>query len=147
MKFPDCLSFFRKLRPRPAKKNSLFYLFEEVTCNLELYYVVDQRQFISGPFEDSLLAVAQEHPLVRSSMPVRDYAQTIRMFNTFFSDVRAFEQKYLSFDEHRTRENAQILHEKKEKLQKQFEDSRACVLAAQKELRRIISSGDSYAKI
>lgn len=147
MKFLDYFPVIRRLFRQPARKNGLFSFFQEVTRNLELYYVVDQRQFISAPFEDEHLAVAFEYPVIRSSTSVRDYAHAVRTFNAFFSDVRTFEQKYLSFDEHRTKENAQILHEKKEKLQQQFESSRAFILAAQLELRRIISSGERYAKI
>ena len=129
------------LRPfikKPRSKNFLLVLSEEMNTNLERYYVIDQRQFINVGFETRAWEDTKNLSGFKFSDKILDYAETLEDFNAALADIRAFEKQYSSDAATMTRENAQILHDKKETLDKKFSAIQPKIIAAQKALRMIM---------
>jgi hypothetical protein len=127
-------SFFQR-RPQ---KNFLMNLWGEVNRNFERYYVIEQRQFITEPFDVEAWEDAAIFSDCHFPRELKDYAAAIQGFNRALKEVKDFEDVYSSSIEHKTRANAEILHAKKEFLQDQFNDIRQKITAAQASLRSIL---------
>ncbi|NTV29652.1 MAG: hypothetical protein HGA80_06190 [Candidatus Omnitrophica bacterium] len=123
---------------RKPPKNLLLALWDEANRNLERYYVVEQRNFITEPFDSEALDEARLLGGVKFQAELTAYASAIRDFNVALQDVKAFEGVYASGIDHKTRENAEILHAKKEALDEQFKRLYPVIVAAQKVLREML---------
>jgi hypothetical protein len=132
------LSPFLKKR---RQKNFLFNLWNEVNSNLERYYVIDQRQFITMDFELKTWEDVRHFFGIRLPAEVLEYASALEDFNRAFADCCAFEATYTSNIDNKTLENAQILHAKKETLDEKFRSVQPKIIAAQKALRARMESG------
>lgn len=129
------------LRPffkRRHRKNFLLLLWHEMNANMERYYVIDQRQFITAPFEMGAWDEAERFSGQKFPLEVLDYAVALEEFNAALADVQLFEGKYLSSLEHKTLENAQILHDKKEALELKVKTIQQKIVSAQNALRAMM---------
>lgn len=126
-------------RQKSLRKNFLFLLWQEISRNVERYYIVDQRQFISEPFEMDAWKEARDFTSVRFPAAVVEYVAAVESFNKAFLEMKEFEETYLSSVEYKTRANAEILHARKEELQKKFDFLRPLIFTAQKAMREMIN--------
>jgi hypothetical protein len=126
------LSPFLKKR---SQKNFLLSLLNEINSNLEKYYVIDQRQFITMDFEMSAWEEARHFSGSQFPGEVLDYASALEDFNRTFADCRALEETYSSSIDNKTLEAAKVLHAKKEAVEEKFRSVQPKIIAAQKALR------------
>lgn len=125
------------IRRRP-QKNFLKAIWEEANRNLERYYVVEQRQFITEAFDIEAWEDARMFSDLTFSDILSTYAAAIADFNAALKDVKEFEEVYSSSIDRKTRENAEVLHGKKEILEEKFQKLRPMIVSAQKSLREIL---------
>jgi hypothetical protein len=125
------------IRRRP-QKNFLVALWDEVNRNLERYYVVEQRQFITEAFDIEAWEEARMFLSLAFPDALVGYAAAVRDFNAVLRDMKEFEGIYSSSIEKKTRENAHILHAKKEALDEQFQRLRPLIVSAQEALREML---------
>jgi hypothetical protein len=123
---------------KSGQKNFLLRLLSEINSNLERYYVIDQRQFITMDFEMSAWEEARHFSGVQYPGDVLDYASALEDFNRAFADCRAFEVTYSASIDNKTLETAKVLHAKKEAIEEKFRSLQPRIIAAQKALRAII---------
>ena len=126
------------LRRRP-QKNFLMALWNEVNGNLERYYVVEQRQFITEPFDIEAWEEARMFSRLQFSSGLLEYAAAVRDFNAALKDMKEFEGIYSSSIEKKTRANAEVLHAKKEALEEKLQYLRPVIVSAQKALREMLA--------
>ncbi len=126
---------FRASLKKRCQKNFLLNLLNEMNDNLERYFVIDQRQFISMGFEMVAWDEARHFSGLQFPPELDDYAVALEDFNRAFADSRAFEEDYSSSIDHKTLESAQVLHAKKEALAEKFKVIQPKIICAQKVLR------------
>jgi len=126
------------LRPflkKHGQKNFLLALLEEINSNLERYYVIDQRQFITMDFEMGVWEEARHFSGAQFPGEILDYAAALEDFNRVFADCQAFEVTYSASIDNKTLETAKVLHAKKEALEEKFRSLQPRIMAAQQALR------------
>jgi hypothetical protein len=128
-------TLFKTFSGKRRQRNCLLSLLDEIGVNLERYYVIDQRQFISLDFEMSAWEEARHFSGVQFPREVLDYASALGDFNRTFADCRAFEETYTSSIDKKTLEAAKILHAKKETLEEKFRSVEPRIMAAQRALK------------
>ncbi len=131
-------ALLRPFRKKPRTKKFLLLLWEEMYTNLERYYVIDQRRFISMGFEIKAWDDARYKSGLNFPAQVLAYGAAIEDFNATLEDVHVFEKHYSLDKATMTKENAQILHDKKEVLDRKFESIQPKIIAAQNALRVIM---------
>ena len=128
-------ALFRPIFKHGRKRNFLLELLNEVNTNMERFYVIDQRQFISMNFEMQAWEEARHFSGADFPSEVKEYATALEDFNRTFDDCRACEEVYSSSIENKTLEAAKVLHAKKEALEEKFKNIQPRILTAQKALR------------
>ncbi len=109
-------------------------VYEEANRNLERYYVSEQRRFITDAFEIQVLEAAQTYLVINFPEEVISYADAVIDFNATLKDVKDLEAVYISNLAHKTRENAERLHSKKEALEQKMLRMKPIIVSAQKSL-------------
>ena len=131
-------SLFNPVIKHRRSKKILLDLWREMNVNLERFYVIDQRQFISSAFLLDSWGVAKHSASVNFSAEVLDYASVLEQFNSAYEDMQIFEKSYLSSIANKTRANALILHAKKEFLDDMVRQIKPRILLAQQALRPLL---------
>jgi hypothetical protein len=126
---------FGGLFQRRPHRNFLTDLKAEVDRNLERSYVVEQRQFITEPFDSQAWEEVRTFSSYHFSKELMEYAVTVQDFNQDLKGIKDFEEVYSSSLDMKTRDNAEILHAKKEVLREKFNAIRTKITAAQSSLR------------
>lgn len=126
---------FRPLVKVSRPPNFALRLLNEMNNNLERYYVIDQRGFISAPFDLEDFQDARHYSGMTFPREVYYYAEVLETFNKLFRECREFEEMYSSGIQNKTHANAEILHAKKEALELRLKDIQGVIVAAQKALR------------
>lgn len=120
------------------KKKLLLELWHEINANLESYYVLDQRQFISTKFELQAWNEAQQFLKVRFPQELYDYAGAIKEFNASFAAMKGYEEFYSSSIDNKTRANAETLHGMQEVLESRVLNMKEKITRARDTLRIIL---------
>ena len=131
-------AFFRPAVNRRRQKKILFDLLAEINTNLECFYVIDQRQFISRGLDLEVWEDAKEFSGITFSQEMQAYAAALADFNRLFASMRAFEEMYSSSIDNKTRANAEILHARKEALEENIKAVQPHILTAQKIIRALL---------
>jgi hypothetical protein len=95
---------------KKALRTKLLNFLAEMEKNLEIYYVMDQRQFITTGFLMDNWARVKEVDFIKRQEYISAYAESLVTFNTAFEEQKAFEKWYSSDINHKTQENAKKLH-------------------------------------
>lgn len=117
------------------KKQMLSFL-DEMEKNLELFYVMDQRQFILGGFHDKAALAVESLESVKKHESIRVYLAAIRDFNNSFAAYKEYEQWYASDTQNKTQENAKKLHASKHALDNKLKTLEAIIIYAGQDLER-----------
>ncbi len=117
------------------KNRYLAGLWQEVNSNLEHFYVIDQRGFVSAGFGLKAWEEALNCSGVEFGGDILGYAAVLEEFNRVFADMKQFECFYSSSMEHKTRANAEVLHSKKEALDEMARGLQPLILGAREQLR------------
>ncbi|MBL8012361.1 MAG: hypothetical protein JNN05_00800 [Candidatus Omnitrophica bacterium] len=110
------LGFLKNLTPQSKEARLLLPFYEELKKNLEIYHVMDQRQFIDMEFKADVWLKTKSHPTIRSFDKVVIYGQAIEDFNQFYRNFKDFEKWYAADMTNKTRDNAQKLHTQRSEL-------------------------------
>ncbi len=91
------------------KQNLLAFL-DEMDHNLELFYVTDQRQFITKTFILDVWPTVKDTEMVRKHDSVAIYAAALLDFNAGHKAYKDYETWYTSDINNKSPENAKKLH-------------------------------------
>lgn len=111
------LGFLKSLTPQSKDARVLMPFYGELKKNLEIYHVMDQRQFIDMEFKADVWLKVKTQDTVRSFDKVMIYGRAIEDFNQFYRDFKEFEKWYASDMTNKTRDNAQKLHTQRSELE------------------------------
>lgn len=100
----------------------LMPFYDELKKNLEIYHVMDQRQFIDLEFKTNVWQKIKSTDAIHSFEKVCLYGQKIEEFNQFYRNFKEFEKWYASDMTNKTRENAQKLHDQRSQLESHIKE-------------------------
>ncbi|MBF0490062.1 MAG: hypothetical protein HQL15_05515 [Candidatus Omnitrophica bacterium] len=121
---------------KKSLKKQLLDFLGEMEKNLEIYYVMDQRQFITGGFIMDTWEKVKDLEILKSQEAIQLYASTLLAFNSAFNENKTFEKWYSSSLEHRTPENAKKLHAFKNDLDQRVKTLEAIIIPAGQSLEK-----------
>ena len=117
------------------KKDLLAFL-AEMEKNLELFYVMDQRQFILGGFSTDAWGPVRDTDIVRKHEPIRLYNSAVEEFNRLFKEHKEYETWYASDMNNKTQDNAKKLHGMKQDLDRRLKGMEAVIILAGQALEK-----------
>lgn len=124
------LGLFKSLTPQGRAEKALMPFYEELKKNLEIYHVMDQRQFIDMEFKTKEWQKAKSSPVFKTFERVHTYGRTVEEFNQFYRDFKDFEKWYAADMANKTRENAQKLHTQRSELDQKLKGMYAAICLA-----------------
>ncbi|MBF0503541.1 MAG: hypothetical protein HQL14_00420 [Candidatus Omnitrophica bacterium] len=114
----------------------LFAFLAEMENNLELFYVMDQRQFISHAFLNDAWPLVCDLDLIKRHESLRLYACAVKDFNHSFKAYKEYEDWYAKDIKNRSTENARKLHALKNDLDERLGTMEALIIPAGQDLER-----------
>ena len=120
---------------RSLKKQLLTFL-DEMEKNLEIYYVIDQRQFITGGFIMKEWETCKELDAVKRHEAIKVYGAALTEFNKAFTENKEYEQWYSSNMDNKIPENAKKLHALKNGLMDRVKTLEAIIIPAGQTLEK-----------
>ncbi len=121
-------------------KKNLLLLLAEMEKNLEIFYVMDQRQFITEGFVIRVWDEVKNEEVIKRNEPILIYAQALIEFNLLYKEYKEFEHWYSSDMKNKTPENAKKLHALKHKLDAQMKAMEAVIIPAGQALEKELLS-------
>ena len=129
-------SIFKKDPQDKQLRESLFAFWAEMEKNMELFYVMDQRQFVTGGFLLDVWPRVCDMDIIKRHEPIRIYAQAIEDFNSSFKVFKEYETWYLGDIKNKSPENARKLNGLKEGLDQKVVGMEGVIITAGQELER-----------
>jgi hypothetical protein len=123
-----------------VQKKNLLNLLSEMEKNLEIYYVMDQRQFIIEGYQMEHWHLAKDLDIVKRHENIQMYAKSLLDFNKSHEEYKTFEKWYTSDMNNKTPENAKKLHTLKDFLQHQIKDFEKVIISAGQSLEKELLS-------
>jgi hypothetical protein len=130
------LDIIQSWRLKKNLKKQLLALLDEMEKNLETYFVIDQRQFITGGFAMTVWEKTKDLDVVKKHADIKRYGTVLTEFNAAFAENKAYEQWYTSNIEHKTPENAKKLHALKNALDARVKTLEAIIIPAGQALEK-----------
>ncbi len=130
------LSAFKKFRQEWQLRRNLRAYWLEMEKNLELFYVMEQRQFITETFKLDAWALVKDVDLVKRHESIVICAKSIEDFNKANKDYKDFETWYTSDIVHKTPDNARKLHHLKHELDMKLKGMEAIIIPAGQALEK-----------
>jgi len=128
-------SIFNKKSDSQLRKN-LFDFWAEMEKNLEFFYVMDQRQFITNGFLTDMWPVVKEIDVIKKHGTIATYALAIEDFNQALKTYKDYEVWYTGDVTHKSPENARKLHALKNELDVKLRGMEAIIIPAGQDLER-----------
>ena len=126
------LDGFKFLTRQGRAGRALMHFYEELKKNLEIFYVMDQRQFIDMEFRsvqwEKIKGTAKNYPKMLA------YGAAVEEFNRFYRQFKEFEKWYAADMANKTRDNAQKLHTQRSELDDKLKTMYPVICAAGEEL-------------
>ena len=116
------LGLLKNLTPQGRQAKALMPFYGELKKNLEIYHVMDQRQFIDMEFKMDTWQKIKSTEHIHSFDKVYTYGQKIEEFNQFYRTFKEFEKWYAADMANKTRDNAQKLHTQRNQLEIQLKE-------------------------
>ena len=110
------LGFLKSFTPQGRAAKVLMPFYGELKKNLEIYHVMDQRQFIDIEFKIDVWQKISASEVIESFEKVRVYGRSIEEFNQFYRNFKDFEKWYAADMANKTSENSQKLHTQRSQL-------------------------------
>jgi hypothetical protein len=104
------LDIFNSWRPKTTLKKNLLAFLDEMEKNLETYYVMDQRQFITVGFTMIVWEQVKNLNFIKNQESIQIYAKALLDFNNAYAEQKSYEQWYTSDLKNKSPENAKKLH-------------------------------------
>ena len=111
-------------------KKQLLDFLAEMEKNLEIYYVTDQRQFITGGFTMKTWEQVEGLEMIKKHEAIGQYATALLNFNKSYLEHKEYEQWYTSDSKNKNNENAKKLHALKHDLDLQLKPLEVVIITA-----------------
>ena len=128
--------FVRKITDARRLKRNLLAFLAEMEKNLEIFYVMDQRQFVTGEFLTVAWDQVKDETFIKKHAAILVYIQAIEDINRMLKEHKEFEQWYASDMGNKTPDNARALHGMKNDLDKKLKTMEAVIIPAGQTLER-----------
>jgi len=128
-------SLFGNSREEQMKKDLLVFL-AEMEKNLEFYYVMDQRQFITHGFLTDFWPKVRDFESIKKYQSILTYGKAIEDFNNAYKTYKDFETWYTSDVNNKTPENSKKLHALKHGLDHKVQEMESIIILAGQDLER-----------
>src|ERR1700733_11065605 len=111
----------KSLKEEQLRKN-LFDFLAEMEQNLEFYYVMDQRQFITSGFLTDIWPLVKDMDIIKRHDSIALYAKSTEDFNQALKAYKEYEMWYTGDVKNKTPEGARKLHALKHELDLKLKD-------------------------
>ena len=129
-------SIFNRNSKEQQLRRDIFAFWVEMDKNMELFYVADQRQFISDVFLIDLWPRVRDLDMIKRQEAILIYAKAIEDFNHAFKVYKGYEAFYSGDMKNRNPENARKLHALKHELDQKLWGMEALIIPAGQDLER-----------
>jgi len=129
-------SFLKKSSIDDKLRKDLFDFLAEMEKNLEFFYVMDQRQFITHGFLTDTWPMVREIDVIKRHQTILDYAKATLDFNQSLKAHREYEAWYVGDTNNKTPENAKKLHAMKHDLDVKLKAMEAVIILAGQDLEK-----------
>ena len=126
----------KKILARGKLKKDLAAFLNELEKNLELFYVMDQRQFITQGFSTNAWERVKGMEMVKKYEAIGLCMRTLEGFNRLFKEHKEFEKWYAADMANKTKENALKLHHMKQDLEAQLKGIEGSIILAGQALEK-----------
>ena len=130
------LSFFKNNSKDEQLRKNLFDFLAEMEKNLEFFYVMDQRQFITSGFLTDLWPQVKEMEIIKQHESIAVYAKAAEDFNHSLKAYKEYEIWYTGDVKNKTPENSRKLHGLKAELDQKLKSMEALIIPAGQDLER-----------
>jgi hypothetical protein len=130
------ISLVKKIVHQQQLKKNLLSVLAEMERNLELFYVMDQRQFITQGFLQLTWAAVKDEPIIKKHESINVYFHAIEEFNQLYKKHKEYEQWYIADIARKTPENARQLHSLKHDLDKKLKNMESVIIPAGQALEK-----------
>lgn len=110
------LDLLKGLTRKGRESEVLMRFYGELKKNLEVFHVMDQRQFIDMEFKVDQWQKVQASDFIKPFDKAYVYGQSIEDFNHFYRGFKDYEKWYAADMANKTRENAEKLHTRRSEL-------------------------------
>ena len=110
------LGLFKGLTRQGRESKAFMRFYEELKRNLEIFHVMDQRQFIDMEFKADEWQKVKISEAIRALETVGVYGRSIEDFNHSYRSFKDYEKWYAADMANKTRENAEKLHTQRNEL-------------------------------
>ena len=117
-------------------KKQLLAFLDEMEKNLETFFVMDQRQFITHGFRMEAWPLVKDLDIIKKQEAITAYAGAIEEFNRLFKEQKEYEQWYVSDLKNKTSDNARKLHAMKQELDTRVKAMEAIIIPAGQALEK-----------
>jgi len=129
-------SIFKKNSKDDQIKKNLFDFWVEMEKNMELFYVMDQRQFVISGFLTEMWPRVKGIDLVMKYESISQYAKSILDFNEALKVHKEYEAWYIGDINNKTPENSRKLHALKHDMDSKLKGMEAVIILAGQDLER-----------
>jgi hypothetical protein len=129
-------SIFKNNSEERQLRNNLFDFLAEMEKNLEFFYVMDQRQFITNGFLTDIWPLVKDMDIIKRHETITMYARATEDFNHSLSAYKKYETWYTGDINNKTPENARKLHAQKHELDLKLKAMEALIIPAGQDLER-----------
>ena len=129
-------SFLKKSSQDAQLKKLLFDFLAEMEKNLELFFVMDQRQFITHGFLTEMWPLVKEIDFIRKHEAIVVYAKATVDFNDDLKKFKEYEAWYTGDHNNKSPENGRKLHAMKHELDLKLRGMEAIIIPAGQDLER-----------
>ena len=130
------ISPVKKILGQRKLKKGLFAFWTEIEKNLELFYVMDQRQFITQGFFTADWQRVKGCGMLNKHEVIGACMQALEGFNRLFKEHKEFEKWYAADMSNKTKENAVKLHRMKQDLEARLKGMEAVIIPAGQALEK-----------
>jgi len=103
---------------------------------MELFYVMDQRQFITSGFVTDTWPKVKDLEIIKRHESIAMYARATEDFNNSLKAFKEYEAWYTGDINHKTPENAKKLHAQKHELDMKLRAYESVIIPAGQDLER-----------
>ena len=129
-------SLFGKNSMSERSKKDLFDLWAEMEKNLEIFYVMDQRQFITSGFLTDVWPRVNELDIIKRHGSISVYGKAMEDFNLSLKAFKEYEAWYTRDVNNKSPENARKLHAMKNELDLKLKTMESVIIPAGQDLER-----------
>ena len=127
---------FKKNSTDEQLRKNLFDFLAEMEKNLEFFYVMDQRQFITSGFLTEMWPLVKEMDIIKQHEAIAKYAHATEDFNHSLKAHKEYETWYTGDIKNKTPEGAKKLHALKHELDLKLKGMEALIIPAGQDLER-----------